>query len=219
MAKGPVLPASAISSKHLLAIAAALIVLVVIIYFRQESETMLVTTTTTMPPIPTVPTTQPEQTTTTTTAVALIGNLKITLDSESDSIPGGAKAHEMDFIVTGIELYNDAGEWVEIFAEQTAIGLVDNTESVTIFDGNAEAGAYEKIRLNMDGGDIWITNDLFYIYTPKRYDLVVVEQTTVDYDFEIGSEPLTLDLQFGITDSVIRIGLEYMLDPAITVTG
>lgn len=214
-----------ISSKYLLAIAIGLVFLIVIIYLRQGAETAIVTTTTTSPA--TTPTTQPTTTTTlatTTTVPAAAGRLTISMGSEGNTIAGGSVAHQMEFTITGIDIYNEeggeggeTGKWVDLSVEPITVALVNNTENVTVAEVDVENGNYEKIKLKMSDGSIWITNDLFYIYTPKRYDLVVPAQTVVNHAFSIESQPLTLILSLDVRSSTSRTGVEYTLGPVITV--
>ena len=215
-----------LSGKRILAIAAALIILTVIVYFRQSSDTTIGGTTTTTqpytpPPTPSIPTTQP--TTTTTAPTTSTGRLVVALKDEIQNIPGGAKAHQMEITVTGVDVHtegDEGGEWIAVSGETKTLDLLQYTDNVAIVaEADIPEGAYDKVRLMLSDSGIWITSDIFYIFTPKRYDLVVPEQTTIDHTFNITSgETKTLILDFDVPRSVLRTGIEYSLDPAITVS-
>ena len=223
-----------LSGKTALAIVGALIILATLIYFRQGGETSIsgAATTTTIPPIPTLPTTQrtttttsaSEETTTTTAAATSenTGRLVVALKDEQQNIPGGAVAHRMNLTIEGVEVMRDEGdEWVVLSSEAKTLDVMQYTDSVAIVaDAEVEWGTYEKVKLRMaTSGGIWITSDIFYIFTPKMYGLVVPEQTTVNHEFNVfADQTLTLILDLDVPASVLRIGADYRLDPVITIT-
>jgi|GEM_PF-3313190 len=223
--KIPTKPLGVPSSKYIFLILFILLVAAVVKTLQYFSETSIVTTTT-LPPTTITTTTAIAPTTTTTLPAKLEGRLVIALKDEEHKIPGGSTVHQMEFTVTSVEVYkegddgDEVGEWIELTAEPKALDLLEYTDNVAVVaEADIEEGTYEKLKIGLSGGSIWITNDIFYIYTPKKYGLIVPSETTVEHMFNVtGGETLTLVLDFDIEHSVSRVGVDYKLDPKISVT-
>lgn len=213
------------SSKYIFLILVILLVVAVVKTLQYFSETSVVTTTTLPPPTITTTTTI-APTTTTTLQAKPEGKLLIALKDEEHKIPGGSTVHQMEFTLTSVEAYKggddeeEAGEWIELTAEPKTLDLLEYTENLAVVaEADVSEGLYERLKLGLSDGSIWITNDLFYIYNPKKYGLIVPSETTVEHTFNItAGETLTLVLDFDIEHSVSRVGIDYKLDPEISVT-
>jgi hypothetical protein len=169
-----------------------------------------------------VPTTTTLQTTTTTSVIKENkGTLVVLFKDEEHKIPGGATVKTMNFKVTGMEalLNKSSGmEWVSLIDSKKSLDLLKYTDTLAkIAEKETESGRYEKIKIMFSEGNISITNSLLGIYRPKFYNLIVPEEKTFDYLFNVPEgEILTLTLDFDIENSVTRTADGYTFDPQVT---
>ncbi len=148
------------------------------------------------------------------------GTVIIAFKDEDQKIPGGAVLKSMNFTVTGIGVYDEFGEWVSVLDGEKTVDLLKYTTTLAkISEKGIDARSYGKIKLGFSEGSISLTNTLLYIYRPRVYDLIVPNETIVEYEFNItDGETLTLTLDFDIWNSVSHIAEGYIMDPVIIVS-
>jgi len=213
-----ILPKDIFSTRYILGILLALVFLAVIINLRYSDETFIEPTTTTIRQTTTTTTYTPT-TTLPTIPQKSTGKLVVALKDEEHKLPGGTIVKSMNFTLTKVSVYSDDGKWVEVFSGAKVLNLLDYTDTLAIVaEANIEEGTYEKLKLGLSDGSIWITNTFLYIYTPKKYIMAVPTEKTVDHIFKITpDDTLTLILDFDIESSVSRTGEGYLMDPKISV--
>lgn len=198
-------------SLKLLMLLAFFLIVVFVILYNFPSETVpspTTTTTTTLPP-------------TTTTIPIEKGTLIIAFKDEDQKIPGGAVLKSMNLTVTGIEVYDESDdEWMSVLEGEKTLDLLKYTTTLAkIGEREIDAGAYSKIKLGFSDSSVSLTNTFLYIYRPKVYDLIVPDETIVEYEFNItDGGTLTLTLDFDVPNSVSHIAEGYIMDPVIVVS-
>lgn len=206
------------STKYIFGIAAALLILIVVIYLRNYSDKVFplpIGTTTT---ISTPPTTT---TTTTTLPPTEKSTLAVSIDHEGNKLNGGAEVHNLIFRIESIAVHSlDNDKWIElpISEEHTRPDLMKYPPRASFAQREVDSGDYDKMKIELGDGNIWITNDIFYIFSPKPYDLKPTKEIDIDYSFTLEPDNTkTLSLTLDIKNSITRVGTYYLMEPRFSV--
>jgi len=127
----------------------------------------------------------------------------------------------MNFTVTMMEVYDGSdGVWTSMVNAEKTLDLLKYTTTLAkISEEEIDAGNYSKIKIGFSDGSVSLTNTFLYIYRPKVYDLIVPDETIIEYEFNItDGGTLTLTLDFDIWNSVSHTAEGYTLDPVIIVS-
>jgi hypothetical protein len=207
--------------KYLVGLIAALVILAIVINLRQFADVIFpppdstASTTTTVTSIDTTPTT------TTTIAPAKDYTIALSLENGGNKIHGGAEVHNLVFTIDSIEVHStETDEWTDIPIDDSfkSPDIMEYPPRATFGQKDVVASEYDKLRVRLQGGTISITNQLFYIFNPKEYELIAADETEIDYSFTLASdETKTLVLTLDSANSITRLGTSYKMEPIFSI--
>jgi hypothetical protein len=175
-----------------------------------------------IPPMPAGTTTTTIATTTTLPPVQT-GRIAVAVKDEQHKLPGGTEVHGIKLKIGNITVHaaGNESDWITVSNEIKELQLLDYTDMIAIIGQSVlDVGKYTQIRMYIVEGNITITNDFLYIYSPRDYPLKVPsKELKTAHEFSIAAGRTTvLTVDFDVENSVTKTADGYMLKPVVKVT-